>query len=90
MAGGLDESSFCKEVRLEWVEETEGDEEVEIANIIDKSLKKFKWKWGRSQVSNSLRVCFLGARTRKCVCGRSIVTGRPETQVLALLLPLPS
>lgn len=33
----LEESSFCEEVGLEWVEETEGDGEVEI----DKSLKKF-------------------------------------------------
>lgn len=75
----LDESSFREEVGLEWVEETEGDEEVEIANIIDKSLKKFKWKWGRSKVGNSPAVCLLGARAGKRVCGRSIVTGMPET-----------
>lgn len=53
----LEESSFCEEVGLEWVEETEGDEEVEI----DKSLKKFKWKWGRSKVVNSPAVFLLGA-----------------------------
>lgn len=69
VAGGLGESSFHEEVGAEWVEETEEDEEVEIiANIIDKSLKKFKWKWGRSKVGKSLAVCLLGARAGKRVC----------------------
>lgn len=68
VAGGLDESSFHEEAGVEWVEETGGDEEVEIANIIDKSLKKFKWKRGRSKVGKSLAVCLLGARAGKRVC----------------------
>lgn len=35
-------AASVKEVGLELVKERKGDEEVEIANIIDKSLKKFK------------------------------------------------
>lgn len=44
VACGFDESGFGKEVELALVKERKGDEEVKIANIIDKSWKKFKWK----------------------------------------------
>lgn len=64
---GLDESSFSKEVGLELVKDRKGNEEVEVANIIDKSLKKFKRKWGGNKLGSSRDVVWLGAVTGKCV-----------------------
>lgn len=39
-----------------WVKEKKGDEEVETANIIDKSLQKFKQKWRGNKLGNSKEV----------------------------------
>lgn len=46
-------AASVKEVGLELVKERKGDEEVEIANIIDKTLKKFKWNLGGNKLGNN-------------------------------------